>query len=79
MKITVKIFGTLSGSFPGYQVDEGLALEMAEGSTIADLLTFLNLSGSQGETVLSDGRILSHEKKLTEGMFLQIFQLLHGG
>jgi hypothetical protein len=79
MKITVKLFGTLRSAFPGYDSGKGLPLEMAEEATVADLLSFLNLSPSRGETVLHDGRLLDQTQPLPPGACLHIFQALHGG
>jgi hypothetical protein len=79
VKITVKLFGTLSTTIPGYHPDGGLVLEMQEGSTVADLMMLLRLNQSGGETVLSEGRLLRGDEKLIHGATLEIFQVLHGG
>jgi sulfur carrier protein ThiS len=79
MKITVKLFGTLGLTVPGYIPEKGLVLEIDEGSTVADLLTLLALNKSAGETVLCAGRLLNSEDQLTPGATLEIFQVLHGG
>jgi hypothetical protein len=79
VKITVKLFGTLSTTVPGYHPDSGLVLEMQEGSTVADLMTLLKAAHSGGETVLSEGRLLRSDEELIPGATLEIFQVLHGG
>jgi hypothetical protein len=79
MEITVKLFGTLVSRFPGYDSGKGLILEMAGDTTVADLLTFLNLSPSREETVLHNGRLLDQTRPLPPGACLHIFQALHGG
>ena len=79
MEISVKLYGTLSAAVPGYQPDRGLVLEMEEGSTLADLMAFLKLEKSGGETVLCAGRLVTEGEKLLPGTTLEIFQVLHGG
>ena len=79
MKLTVKLFGTLSQNVLNYQPDQGLELTLPKGSSVADLLALLNIPGPQGETVVLDGRLLSKEELLIDGSLIQIFQALHGG
>ena len=79
MKITVKLFGTLSELFPDYDFEKGLDLDLPEGSKVADLLTFLEISDDQGGTVLMDSRFLSKDESLTPGSQVLIFQALNGG
>jgi sulfur carrier protein ThiS len=79
MKVTVKLFGTLSDLFPDYDFEKGLGLDLPEGSKVADLLTYLSFSDDQGVTVLMDSRFLSKEERLSHGSQVLIFQALNGG
>ncbi len=79
LKITVKLFGTLGQNCPDYRPGIGIELEMAEGSSVADLLSLLKIHGSQGGTVVMQGRFLQKEEILADGSLIQIFQALHGG
>ena len=79
MKITVKLFGTLSQNFTDYSPEQGLEVEIPEGSKVSDLLVLLKISDSQGGTVVRDGLFLSKEETLTSGSPIQIFQALFGG
>jgi sulfur carrier protein ThiS len=79
MQITVKLFGTLGQNCRDYRSDRGIELEMAEGSRVADLLALLKIPGSQGGTVVMQGRFLQKEEILADGSLIQIFQALHGG
>lgn len=79
MKITIKLFGTLSQRFPDYRTDLVLVVELPEGSKVADLLIFLKLPESLESSVLMNGRFLTRETGLTDGSVLQIFQALYGG
>ncbi len=79
MKVTVKLFGTLSDLFPDYDFEQGLEVDLLEGSKVADLLALLNISDDQGGTVLMDSRILSKGEPLVPGSQVLIFQALNGG
>jgi sulfur carrier protein ThiS len=79
MKVTIKLFGTLSELFPDYDFEQGLDLDLPEGSTVVDLLTFLEIFDDQGGTVLMDSRFLSKDETLTSGAQVLIFQVLNGG
>ena len=79
MKISVKLFGTLSDFFPGYDFEKGLEVDLPEGAKVSDLLKVLDISDNQGATVLMDSRLLSREERLVSGSFVLIFQALDGG
>jgi sulfur carrier protein ThiS len=79
MKLTVKLFGTLSEFFPDYDFNRGLEVDLPPDSKVADLLEFLNISEEQGGTVLKDSRFLSPDEILTPGDQVLIFQALNGG
>jgi sulfur carrier protein ThiS len=79
MKITVKLFGTLSDLFPDYDFEKGLELDLVEGTKVADLLALLDISDDQGGTVLMDSRFLSKDETLRPASQVLIFQALNGG
>jgi sulfur carrier protein ThiS len=79
MKITIKLFGTLSALFPDYDFEQGLDVDLPEGSKVADLLAFLDISDDRGGIVLMDSRFLSKDEILTPGSQVLIFQALNGG
>jgi sulfur carrier protein ThiS len=79
MRITVKLFGTLSDLFPDYDFEKGLELDLPDGSKVADLLSHLKISDEQGGTVLTDSRILPKNEPLTPGSQVLLFQALNGG
>ncbi len=79
MRITVKLFGTLSDLFSDYDFEKGLEVDLPEGSKVADLLARLNISDERGGTVLMDSRILPKDERLTPGSQVLIFQALNGG
>ena len=79
MKITVKLYGTLSHPFPGYQHSQGLEIEISDGATVKDLLTLLEISESRKAVVTIEGRIVKAEDKMGEGDHVQVFEAIHGG
>lgn len=79
MKINVKVFGTLSQLFPDYNPDQGLEVDISEGTKVGDLLAYLKISDNQDGIVIMEGRFLSPDEKLTNGASVQIFQTMYGG
>ena len=79
MKITVKLFGTLSDLFPDYDFEKGLEVDLLAGAKVADLLAHLKISDEQGGTVLMDSRVLPKDEPLTPGSQVLVFQALNGG
>jgi sulfur carrier protein ThiS len=79
MKITVKLFGDLKRSFPEYNPDQGLELEIAAGAKVADLLTQLGIMKFPTATVIMNGRVLSLEEELSGGSLINIFHVMYGG
>jgi sulfur carrier protein ThiS len=79
MKMRVKLYGTLSQCFPGYQYSQGIEVEIPDGATAKGLLAVLGISESQGAVVAMEGRILKADDKIRCGVEVQVFQALHGG
>jgi sulfur carrier protein ThiS len=79
IEIRVKLFGTLSKGFPGYQSETGIEVEIPDGARVRDLLARLEISRSQSGVVSMEGRILRADGKLKEGAIVQVFQAVHGG
>ena len=79
MRITAKLYGTLSQQFPDYRHSEGIEVEIPEGTTVKDLLARLEISESQGALVAMEGRILKGDDTIRHGVPVQIFNAIHGG
>lgn len=79
MKVKVKLFGTLSQRFPGYQPSQGMEVEIPDGATAKDLLAHLGISESQGAVVIVEGRVLQADDKMTPGIPVSILQSISGG
>ena len=79
MKVTVKLYGTLSQRFPGYQHTQGIEVEIPEGATVQGLLDLLEISESQGAVVIVEGRVLKADDKIPCGVPVGVFQSIRGG
>jgi sulfur carrier protein ThiS len=79
MKMRVKLYGTLSQLFPGYQHAQGFEVEIPDGATVRDLLALLEISESQKAVVAMEGRIRKPDDKIRRGAPVHVFQAIHGG
>jgi sulfur carrier protein ThiS len=79
MKVRVRLFGTLSQGFPGYQHSQGMEVEIPEEATVKDLLALLEISESRGAAVIVEGRILKADDKMPHGVPVSVLQAIGGG
>ena len=52
MKVRVKLFGTLSQRFPGYEDKRGIEVDIPDGAMVKDILAYLKITKSQGALLL---------------------------
>lgn len=79
MKVTVRLYGTLSQRFPGYRHSQGIEVEIPEGATVQDLLALLEVSESKGAVVIVEGRVLNADDKVPCRVPVGVFQSIRGG
>jgi sulfur carrier protein ThiS len=79
MKVRVKLFGTLSERYPGYQQAQGMEVEMPDGATARDLLAHLEIPNSLRVAVAVEGRILKADDSIGCGAPVHVLQVLSGG
>ena len=79
MRITAKLYGTLSQQFPDYRHSEGIEIETPDGATVNDLLALLEISESKKAVVAMEGRILKGDDPIRRGVPVQVFNAIHGG
>jgi hypothetical protein len=79
MKVTVKLYGTLQKLHPGYRHADGIAADVPDGTTIAELFALLNLLLDRNVSVIMDGRARKMEVNVSDGACLNVFQPMHGG
>jgi sulfur carrier protein ThiS len=79
MKVKVKLSGTLSQKFPGYDHLRGFEVEIPDEATVKNLLTVLGISYAQGVTVIMEGRVLKEADMVQHGEPVYILQAIQGG
>ncbi len=79
MEIKVKLYGTLSRCFPGYDHSQGIEVEIPGGATAKDLLTLLEISESKEPVVTMEGKILKADDTIRAGVPVSVFQVVPGG
>jgi sulfur carrier protein ThiS len=79
MRVYLKLLGFLSQQFPEYAPRTGLIVDLPGGSTVKDLLKHLNIDTSDDNVVISYGRVLQAQDRLSEGSCISIFPIVHGG
>lgn len=79
VNVRVKLFGLLARRFPGYDPEEGMAVEIPQGARVKDLLTQLEVSKEEGGVVAVDGLIQKAEAELKDGSVIHVFHLITGG
>ena len=79
MKLTVKLYGTLSLHVPEYKPSQGIEVEIPDGATVKDLLAQLDILEIRGAAVIASGRVLKADDKVQDGLSLDVFQSIHGG
>ena len=79
MNVKVKLYGTLSQRFPGYQPSQGIEVEIPDGTTVKDLLALLEISESQRAVVIVEGRILKVDDEIRRGVPVSVLQAIRGG
>ena len=79
MKVRVKLYGTLSQRFPGYQPSQGIEVEIPDGVTARDLLALLEIPESQGAVIVAEGRVLKADDRIQCGVPVNVLQAIYGG
>lgn len=79
MRLTVKLYGTLSRSFDEYDHLSGLDVNIPEEASILDLLDYLNLSSERLGMIYMDDKVLNKKSRLKDGAQIKIFQPISGG
>jgi sulfur carrier protein ThiS len=79
LRLTVKLYGTLSRSFDRYDHSSGFEVIMPEEASIHDLLVYLNLSPERLGMISMNGTLLNKKSRLKDGAQIKIFQPISGG
>jgi sulfur carrier protein ThiS len=79
MLVRVKLYGTLGKWVPGYDHRQGLAVEVAEGATVADLMARIGVPLKKIGMVSLDGHLAGREAVLQPDMRVKVFHPIFGG
>ena len=79
MNVRVKLYGTLRQRFPGYDVSDGIEIEIPDGATVRDFLALLGTSRSKGALVIAEGRALEADDTIACAVPVSVFQSIQGG
>ena len=79
MRLTVKLYGTLSRSFDEYDHLSGLEVNIPGEASIHDLLDYLDLSSERLGMIYMDGKLLNQKSRLKDGAQIKIFHPISGG
>lgn len=79
MEVNVKLYGTLSRPFDGYDHDAGLGVSLVQGASIQELLLHLNLNPEGIGMVFMDGGPVKIDTLVKEGARIKVFQPIFGG
>ena len=79
MRLTVKLYGTLSHSVDGYDHSKGIEVILPDEASIHDLLAYLDLSPERLGMICMDGSILNEKSQLKDGAQIRIFRPISGG
>lgn len=79
MKIEVRLFATLTAYLPDQSDGRSATLEVAEGSTVTDIIRSLGIPGDMPFVTMINGRDAAPGQFLADGDVLSLFPPLAGG
>jgi sulfur carrier protein ThiS len=79
MQVQVRLYGTLGKQVAGYDHQTGLVMDVAEGSTVADLMARIGIPLKKIGMVSLDGRLAGRAALLQPGMQVKVFHPIFGG
>jgi molybdopterin converting factor small subunit len=77
--VDVRLYATLRQYTPGTGVGEPIAVQMAEGATLDDLLRSLKVPGSEVKVALVNNRHQDQDYRLCDGDRVAFFPPVAGG
>ncbi|HOT92581.1 MAG TPA: MoaD/ThiS family protein [Anaerolineae bacterium] len=79
MQVNVKLFASLQRYKPGVFAGEAFAVELPEGSTLADLVERLQIHANEVKVMYVNGRARAEMYRLKDGDEVGIFPPVGGG
>jgi sulfur carrier protein ThiS len=79
LKVQVKLFGTLSKSWDGYDPATGIELDVSQGTRVRDITKRVHVAETSIGIVTINGQMVKADTKITDGDQIKIFQPIAGG
>jgi len=79
MRVTVRLHGTLRKYLPAGSADNMIVVEVAEGATVADVVTRLGIPSNHAKIMVSGHEHLEPMSVLQDGQEVNLFPPLAGG
>jgi len=79
IRVNVKLFGTLRNHISGYDPEQGVSVELSEGSVIEDVIKHLGLPQKETGLVIMKGISQKLTDKLNDADEMSIFLPMGGG
>ena len=79
IRLTIRLFGTLSLQVPDYDHKKGIIVDAPDGVTPEDLLTHLQIQLSHIGLICYENQAIQRDTPLTDGMTISFFSPVYGG
>jgi hypothetical protein len=79
IRLTIRLFGTLSSAVPDYDHKKGIVVDVPDGITPEWLLNGLQISLSNIGLISCENQVIQRNTLLTDGMTIHFFSLISGG
>jgi sulfur-carrier protein len=79
MRVTVKLFATLTHYGPGVRAAEPFVVDLPENARVIDLITTLHIPPVEAHVVFINNIIVRHETQISVGDNIGIFPQVAGG
>jgi molybdopterin converting factor small subunit len=79
MKVSVKLFGTLSSRLPQYNSTCGIEVNLPDGATVGSLIERLGFSFTEAGVAIVNGKPQRTDNVLQEGAEVYLFNIALGG
>jgi molybdopterin converting factor small subunit len=79
MKVKVKLYGTLSKFFNGYDQAKGIDLDIPKNSRIRDITRWVEVDEASIGMVAINGKLVKADAEILEGDEVKFFQPIAGG
>jgi sulfur carrier protein ThiS len=79
LKFTIKLYGTLDKWVPAYNPETGYVVDMAESSTVSDLIDHIGIPPRSVGIVSVNGEVAKKADELSDRALVKVFHPIFGG